>query len=46
MPERILDFLKTRGEQLDRDIATGLGLSLDLVQSGPKRLATRGQLPS
>ena len=44
MPERILDFLKTRGEQLDRDIAAGLGLSLGHVQSGLERLATQGAI--
>ena len=44
MPERILDFLKSKGEQLDRDIAVGLGLSLAHVQSGLERLATQGAI--
>ena len=44
VPERILDFLKTKGEQLDRDIAAGLELSLDLVHSGLERLATQGAI--
>lgn len=44
MPERILDFLKTKGEQLDRNIAAGLGLSLAHVQSGVERLATQGAI--
>jgi predicted ArsR family transcriptional regulator len=44
MPERILDFLKAKGELLDRDIAAGLGLSLAHVQSGLERLATQGAI--
>lgn len=44
VPERILEYLKTRGEQLDRDIAAGLGLSLDTVQSNLERLATQGAI--
>jgi predicted ArsR family transcriptional regulator len=44
MPERILDFLRTKGEQMDRDIAAGLGLSLAHVHSGLDRLATQGDI--
>ena len=44
MPERILDFLKAKGEQLDHDIAAGLGMSLDRVQSGLEQLATQGAI--
>jgi hypothetical protein len=44
VPDQILDFLKIKGEQLDRDIAAGLGLSLAHVQSSLERLATQGAI--
>ena len=46
MPERNLEIQNGQVEQLHRDIAAGLRLSLDLVQSGSERLVPQGRLPS
>ena len=40
----ILNYLKTRGEQLDSEIATATGLSLENVRQRVSTLSARGEI--
>jgi DNA-binding Lrp family transcriptional regulator len=42
--KEILDYLKKNGEQLDFEIARGLGIPIEQVRVDVKKLATRGEL--
>jgi len=42
--EEILKYLKTRGEQLDSEIATATGIPLDSVRRHVSALSSRGEV--
>jgi predicted ArsR family transcriptional regulator len=42
--EEILDYLREHGEQLDADIATALGLTLEVVRQHIRHLAAGGEV--
>ena len=42
--QEILNYLKTRGEQLDSEIATATGLSLENVRQRVSTLSARGEI--
>ena len=42
--QEILKFLKDRGEQLDSDIVTATGLSLEMVRRHVSALSARGEV--
>lgn len=42
--QEILKYLKTRGEQLDSEIATATGMSLENVRLGVSKLSARGEI--
>ena len=42
--QEILDYLKTRGERLDAEIATDIGMSLESVRTRVKGLSARGEV--
>lgn len=42
--QQILNYLRTRGERLDAEIATDTGISLENVRQGVARLSAQGEV--